>query len=191
MIVLPFGFPVHHEIVSAAISFALEKGITCLAAPGNAGGNERAAFPARMPGVIAIYATDGYGNPSPFNASPIKGRKNFSTIGENMPSSRNGVEATTSGTSYSVCVAAAVLATMLEFARTQLSLDDADLRTLNSPDGAEKMLDLMSSERGGYDYMAPWLFFSDETEDSISGGSESEFKSIIKGQILAALRQMR
>ncbi|KAF4628967.1 hypothetical protein G7Y89_g9181 [Cudoniella acicularis] len=191
MIVLPFGFPIHHERVSTAISFALEKGITCLAAPGNAGGNERAAFPARMPRVIAIYATDGYGNPSLFNAAPMKGRKNFSAIGEIMPSSWNGVEVKTSSTSYSVCVAAAVLATMFEFARTQLSLDDADLKTLNSPDGAEKMLELMSSERGGYDYIAPWLFFSDKAEDSISGGSEFEFKSIIKGQILAVLRQMR
>jgi hypothetical protein len=191
MIVLPLGFSVHQDEVSDAISDALKRGIICLAAPGNAGGNERAVFPARMLGVIAIYATDGYGNPSPFNASPMKGRKNFSTIGENIASNWKGKDVQISGTSYSACAAAGILATVLSFARNHLLHDGADWKRLNCPEGAEKLLELMSSERGGYDYVTPWLFFSDEFEGMRSGASESEFKSIVKGQIVAALRQLR
>ncbi|KLU90664.1 hypothetical protein MAPG_10516 [Magnaporthiopsis poae ATCC 64411] len=190
MIVLPLGFTVRSEETSAAISEALLGNIICIAAPGNSGGNDRLAFPARMPGVIPVYATDGFGNPCPFNPSPLKDRKNFSTIGESISSRWGGEEVVIRGTAYSACVAAAMLATVLDFARNHLSLDAATLSVLKSPQGAEKLLEMLSSERGGYDYVTPWLFFTDEYEGTMEEMSESEFKSVMRGQITAALRQL-
>lgn len=188
MIALPLGLDIYHEEIADAISWALRANIICLAAPGNAGANKRAAFPARMPGVIAVFSTDSYGNPSLFNPSPIEGQSNFSTLGEDIPSMWNGRSVYKSGTTYSVCVAAGILATMFVFARDYLALKPRDWKTLHTPAGAEKFLELMSSSRGGYKYVAPWLLFSDQSLTDEHDGSESGFKNVIKGEIVAALR---
>ncbi|EFY93778.1 hypothetical protein MAC_00269 [Metarhizium acridum CQMa 102] len=106
--------------VANAISQPMRKNIICLAATGNNGANDGASFPARMHGVIPTFSTDSYGNPSPDHASPIRGRKNFSTLGENVRvwgDGRTEELAYKSGTSFAVCVAAGIRAAMLVFAR--------------------------------------------------------------------------
>lgn len=187
MIALPFGLDIYHGEIAAAISWALRANIICLAAPGNAGANEQAAFPARMPGVIAVFSSDSYGNPSPFNPSPIKGQSNFSTLGEDIPAWWDDKEVFKSGTAYSVCVAAGILANMFVFARDYLQLEPRDWERLHTPAGAKKFLELMSSSRGGYEYVAPWLLLSNQRLTDQHDGSESSFKNVIKSQIVAAL----
>jgi hypothetical protein len=189
LVILPLGFQVYNKEVSDAISQALKKNIICLAAPGNGGANERIAFPARLPRVISIYATDGYGNPAPFNPSPLKGRQNFSTLGENIECGWQGETALKSSTSFSVCIAGGILASIFDFIRNDLSIDGADWEALHTPEGAEKLLELMSSSRGGYEYVAPWFLLSTEVLDSKEGNSDR--RKILRGQIIAALRQLR
>ncbi|KID88985.1 Peptidase S8/S53, subtilisin/kexin/sedolisin [Metarhizium guizhouense ARSEF 977] len=185
---------IHHDGVANAISQAIRQNIICLAATGNDGANTRAAFPARMHGVIPIFSTDSYGNPSPYNASPMRGRKNFSTFGENVRvwrDDRRDEPSYKSGTSFAVCIAAGMLAAMLVFARDYLQLDQRDWNTLHTPAGAEKYLELMSSSRGGYEYVAPWLLISNEILIENSSGSGVDFKDAIKSQIVTALRHLR
>ncbi|KID97185.1 Peptidase S8/S53, subtilisin/kexin/sedolisin, partial [Metarhizium majus ARSEF 297] len=152
MIVLPLGLEIHHDGVANAISQAIRRNIICLAATGNNGANDRASFPARMHGVIPIFSADSYGNPSPFNASPMRDRKTFSTFGENVRvwrDDRTDEAAYKSSTSFAVCIAAGMLAAMMVFARDYLQLDQRDWGTLHTPAGAEKYLELMSTSRGG------------------------------------------
>jgi hypothetical protein len=189
MVILPLGFQVYDKEVSDTISQALKKNIICLAAPGNAGANERIEFPARLPRVISIYATDGYGNPAPFNPSPLKGRKSFSTLGKDIECRWGGETVLRTGTALSVCIAGGILASIFDFIRNDLSIDGDDWETLHTPEGAEKLLELMSSSRGGYEYVAPWFLLSAEVLDSKEGNSDR--RDILRGQILAALRQLR
>ena len=184
MIVFPLGFTVHNDEVAKAISHALHANIICLAAAGNQGANEQTSFPARMPRVIAVYSTDGYGNPSPFNPSPRKARKNFSTLGESFEQIWEGKTQFRSGSSYAVCVAAGILATMLDLSRNHLALDNEDLKTLHTSEGAEMMLDIMSCQRGGYDYVAPWILLP----NNMTG---EDTRGVVKGQIVAGLRTLR
>ncbi|KAI0444182.1 putative subtilisin [Xylaria telfairii] len=197
MIIVPLGMREHHQGISAAILEARQHNITVVAPAGNSGGNERVAFPARLPSVIAVHATDGHGNPSTFNPSPVKARKNFSTLGELIPGipvldePMDKTDSYMTGTSYAACMAAAILSVVIQFARRRLEMSKDDLQWLNSPEGAELLLELMSTERGGYDYVAPWLFFSGEIDERMARGSEAEFISTVKGQVVAAMRRMR
>ncbi|KID66892.1 uncharacterized protein G6M90_00g070620 [Metarhizium brunneum] len=194
MIVLPLGLEIHHDGVANAISQAIRRNIICLAATGNNGANDRASFPARMHGVIPIFSADSYGNPSPYNASPMRHRKNFSTFGENVRvwrDDRTDEPAYKSSTSFAVCIAAGMLAAMLAFARDSLQLDQRDWNTLHTPAGAEKYLELMSTSRGGYEYVAPWLLISNEILMENKSESEADFKNAIKSQIVMALRHLR
>lgn len=187
MIILPLGFPVYDEELANAISLALRENVLCLAAPGNNGANERIAFPARLPGVIHIYATDGYGNPLPFNPSPLPGQKNFSTLGEDIEFKWKERTIFSSGTSFSVCIAGGILAMILDCAQNYLKMDKADVKALHMPQEAEKILELMSAHRGGYSYIAPWLLLSDEMFDNSQ--TEEDCKIMLKSIIVAALKQ--
>ncbi|TRX92293.1 hypothetical protein FHL15_006908 [Xylaria flabelliformis] len=193
MIVVPLGMEYHDRGISAAILEARQHNITVVAAAGNSGGNDRVAFPARMPSVIAVHATDGHGNPSLFNPSPVKARKNFSTLGESIPtiSKSTNEECYMTGTAWAACTAAAILSVVIQFARKRLEMNGEDLQWLNSPEGAELLLELMSSDRGGYNYVAPWLFFSGEIDERMAHGSQAEFINTVKGQVVAAMRRSR
>jgi subtilisin family serine protease len=192
LIVLPMGIREHDQNISSAVLEARQKSVIVVAPTGNSGGNERVAFPARMAGVIAVNATDGHGNPSSFNPSPRKARKNFSTLGELIPSKTlNDRTSYITGTSYAALVAASILSIVIQFARNRLQMTSQDLRWLNSPEGAETLLELMSVERGGYDYVAPWLFFSGEIDEEMTQGSEAEFINIMRGRIVAAMKRIR
>jgi len=190
IIILPLGFRVYSEELADALSLALRENVLCLAAPGNSGANERVAFPARFPGVIPIYSTDGYGNPSRFNPPPLPGRHNFSTLGEDLELKGPGDDITLSkGTSFSVCIAGGVLATILHLAQNSLEMGEADVKALHNPHEAEKILELLSVHHGGYSYIAPWLLLCDEMFDSSQ--SEEERNLMLKSILIAALKQWR
>ncbi|RDW58854.1 hypothetical protein BP6252_13330 [Coleophoma cylindrospora] len=191
MLVLPFGLNTYNQELADQLSRALQANIICLAATGNSGANARAAYPARMPGVVAVFSSDSLGNPSLFNPSPSPAQRNFSTIGEDIAISHNGEEQYRSGTSFATCVMAGILSSMFVFARDYLELDLEDWNLLHTPAGAHKFLEIMSTSRGGYDYVAPWLLLSDDLTFKQQDGSQSSYKMVVKAQILAALRQLR
>jgi hypothetical protein len=142
--------------VTDAINSALSNGVVCLAAVGNSSANEKLPFPARLPDVLSVYSTDGFGNPAPYNPSPQSDRKNFSTLGSGITVHEDYDKyQIKSGSSYAVSIAGEILAAMFTYASEILSLDAKDLKVLHSPKGAERLFELMSSKRGGYDYVAP------------------------------------
>lgn len=131
-------------------------------------------YPARHKRVIAIHSSDGLGNPSLYNPSPIEDDCNFSTLGQmvegawprRLESSDGFVRR--SGSSFAVCVAAGLFALVLEYAREKLKLEPELWQTLHSFEGAQAVLKLMSANRGGYRYMAPWLLWTDdESEEEV------------------------
>ncbi|KAL7958637.1 putative subtilisin [Trichoderma compactum] len=182
MIVLPFGVRVRDEAIYNAITQALEANIICLAAAGNHGANDQTAFPARMPRVIGIYSTDGFGNASRFNPSPIQGRRNFSALGEDHEFFWKQECKRRSGSEFAVCVAGGILSRVLQVTRAHAMLDPKDWKALHTPEGAEKLLDLMSHHRGGYDYVVPWSLFPTDIP-------MADQETVLKGLILTALRR--
>ena len=60
---LSFGGPDRSSVMDSALSYALGKGVTIVAASGNEGGNgDPVLWPAADPGVIAVGAVDVFGN---------------------------------------------------------------------------------------------------------------------------------
>lgn len=171
MIVMPFGFTKSDSGIFRQINKALRQNIVCIAAPGNQGGNGPTFFPARMPGVIAAFSADGYGNPSLFNPSPDPGQRSFTFIGENISCYWNREERRFSGSSYSASIAAGILAACIVLIRgpaIQKMLQDSlgsnltdRLDWFNSCLGIEKLLEQMSRPRNGYNYVVPWNLLSD------------------------------
>jgi hypothetical protein len=180
---MPFGYPKLDEEVEAAVEIARRQGSICLAAAANSGANAPVSFPARHRGVIAINSTDGYGNPSAFNPSPRDNDRNFSTLGEGVPTApmyrTEGIESRKSGTSFSVCIAAGILARMLEYTNAKMKLSGSERNKLHSYEGALAMLTLMSTKRAGYSYVAPWLLWTDENS-----------MAIVNDKILQAIRAL-
>lgn len=181
---LPFGFPKRDRDLQAAVDRACSQDVICIAATSNSGGNATVSYPANSRRVIAINSTDGLGNPSPFNPSPREDDMNFATLGELVKGAwptamGQGATQLKTGTSFAVCVAAAILANVLEYARVNLRLSGDLQRTLRSFEGAHAMLKLMSAKRGGYSYVAPWLLWSDD-----QSGEE------VDARIVAALKRI-
>lgn len=134
MITISFGYPSRptgHPVLEDAIRRVHFKNVLMFAAASNNGGNRGRAFPARQDEVICIHATDGYGNPSSFNSSPMKDHDNFSTLGEDVesawpvrlgkPTSHGVCKTRKFGTSFATPIAAGIAAFLLQFraARTE------------------------------------------------------------------------
>jgi subtilisin family serine protease len=166
VIVLPFGLPVYEPKIADCITKALQKDIICVAAAGNRGANARIAFPARMSGVIAIHSSDAHSNPSLFNATSLPGRKNFTTLGEAIPTNVDPIRDADiryrTGSSYSATLAASIVASVIAVVKNTLRFELYVIQILQSPEGVEALLGLMSVSRGGYDYFPPWLLLSDD-----------------------------
>lgn len=64
-----------------------------------------------------------------------------------------------SGTSYATPVAAGVAANVLEFMQHHAEMSSGDRELLHSWFGMSRIFKAMSTERGGYDYIAPWRMF--------------------------------
>ncbi|PVH81390.1 hypothetical protein DL98DRAFT_624868 [Cadophora sp. DSE1049] len=166
IISMSFGIREYHELMSTAISNALNKRTLLFAAASNDGANLGRAFPAQYPSVFCIHSTDGNGNPSNFNPTASETDVNFSLLGEHVsshwPAGMNGHDQTVnvmSGTSVATSIAAGLAASVLSFVRHQDQHIDVDgerlgpwLKRDNSMDAVFKAM--VRRRRGvGYDYI--------------------------------------
>jgi hypothetical protein len=85
---MSFGLGKHQtEIEDAVKEAAYSKSIIIFAAASNNGGNYAVTYPARYDDVICIFSTDGLGNSSSCNPTPMKhSSMHFATLGEAVPS---------------------------------------------------------------------------------------------------------
>jgi len=142
---------------------AHEAGVIIIAAGSNEGANARIAFPASLPYVFCIGATNHKGKTLSLSPQEKQVEK-FSTFGKNVtgaviqkywktPECREGKK---SGTSIAAPIAAGIAALLLEVAH-QCGLD---------AHGYEKMRRLflsLSQEVDSYHYLTPWDLFGQET----------------------------
>ena len=169
IITMSFGFPFLDEYldgIQTAINEAFVSKILMFAAAKNDGANSGIAYPANQDQVICVNSTDGQGNPSKYNPSPVIGR-NLSVLGEDVLSSwplhfRIGMQRK-SGTSYATPIAAGIAAVVLDYARQKMQPNDRyAISKLRTPKGMQAVLSLMCKDRGGYRYLAPWEFFNED-----------------------------
>jgi len=181
---MSFGFPLLEERlhgIHTAINEAFVSNVLMFAAARNDGGNDKIAYPANQDQVICVNSTDGRGNPSKYNPTPVVG-KNLSVLGEDVLSSwpthlENGRQRK-SGTSYATPIAAALAAIVLDYSQQKMqSSEHYTISKLRTPRGMKAALGLMSEERGGYRYIVPWELFN-------------EGRSNIYGTILDTLRHV-
>ncbi|KAF5662747.1 intracellular serine protease [Fusarium heterosporum] len=172
IISMSFGIREYHELMSLAISNALNKRTLLFAAASNDGANLARAFPAKYPSVFCIHSTDGNGNPSAFNPTASETDVNFSLLGESVsshwPAGLNGHNQSVnvmSGTSVATPIAAGLAASILSFVRQQDQETARESESLgpwlkrdNSMDAVFKSM--VRQRRGaGYDYITPHVLF--------------------------------
>ncbi|KAI0096442.1 peptidase S8/S53 domain-containing protein [Nemania sp. FL0031] len=152
--------------VTKAIYSAVNRGKLIFAAAATRGSLQPRAYPACLPGVIAIHATDGYGNPAIFNPSPEEG-DNFSVVGMGIKSEWEAQAVFISGTSLATAVAAGIAANILDFGRTHLNkgLDRPGL--FYSYPGMRYLLRSMAPLRFQYHFISPWNIFRELSDDDI------------------------
>ncbi|KAL2863360.1 peptidase S8/S53 domain-containing protein [Aspergillus lucknowensis] len=183
IISMSFGIREYHELMSTAISNALNKRTLLFAAASNDGANLGRAFPAQYPSVFCIHSTDGNGNPSNFNPTASETDVNFSLLGEHVssywPAGINGHHQTVnvmSGTSVATPIAAGLAASILSFVRQQdqhIAVESERLgpwlKRDNSMDAVFKTM--VRRRRGmGYDYITPHVLFdSGSTKEDVYG----------------------
>ncbi|KAK4063328.1 uncharacterized protein Triagg1_9479 [Trichoderma aggressivum f. europaeum] len=138
VISMSFGFPTcnmddYHELEDA-LANAHAKRVLLFAAASNSGGKLGRAYPARDQNVIAIHATDTYGNRSPFSPTALSHDINLATVGEAIESawpvylldnSSSKALRCKSGTSFATAIAAGIAAFLLLYAKIHLP-DKAD-----------------------------------------------------------------
>ncbi|PMD47898.1 subtilisin-like protein [Hyaloscypha variabilis F] len=183
IISMSFAIREYHELMSTAISNALNKRTLLFAAASNDGANLGRAFPAQYPSVFCIHSTDGNGNPSNFNPTASETDVNFSLLGEHVsshwPAGMNGHNQTVnvmSGTSVATPIAAGLAASVLSFVRQQdqhIAVESERLgpwlKRDNSMDAVFKSM--VRQRRGvGYDYITPHVLFdSGSTREEVYG----------------------
>lgn len=182
IISLSCGFEDHSDELEQAIREAESHHVLIFAASGNFGANKKTSWPARHRSVIPVYGSDGDGNPYKKNPNPQPDGSRFSTLGvavkvtDHTNSNKRQLR---SGTSIATAVAVGIASTMLGFMRSQrekylemtaLNNDfelnrrgesreqgyDRLIKTMLRPIGMEAVFRLMSEERDGYNYIAPW-----------------------------------
>ncbi|ENH75877.1 Vegetative incompatibility protein HET-E-1 [Fusarium oxysporum f. sp. cubense race 1] len=161
VISMSWGFRREHECISDAIRLAHSKDKIMFAAASNEGANlpARVTFPASMQEVICVNSCDGYGNSSDFNPPPREGVFNFSTLGEAVIAKKSTLEPKRlTGTSFATPAAAAIAASILEFAtQKQILKEQEELkRHVATKDGMMKLLVAMSEPVSGFMYLRPW-----------------------------------
>lgn len=135
---MSFGFPTcnmdeYHELEDA-LANAHAKRVLLFAAASNSGGKLGRAYPARDQNVIAIHATDTYGNRSTFSPTALSHDINLATVGEAIESawpvylsdnSSSKALRCKSGTSFATAITAGIAAFLLLYAKIHLP-DTAD-----------------------------------------------------------------
>ncbi|KAK4560466.1 hypothetical protein LTR86_005662 [Recurvomyces mirabilis] len=116
---LSFGFATYKtpelRAIWSAIRYARDNGVLIFAAAGNEGANDGVAWPAKLPDVVCVSATDSYGRPAGFSSG--EGHR-VCTMGVSTPTCRTDDKQEIihrSGTSFSTPVAVAIAATVLAF----------------------------------------------------------------------------
>jgi len=169
IITLPLGMARRYDSIDHALQIAWSLKKIVFAATSNAGSNRIPSYPASDSSVIAISATNGYGNAAPFNPSPLNNRDNFATLGVDIESRWQGETVYKSGTSFAAALAAGIAASFLEYARWKVELRSASDRAwICSTDGMRSMFRLMSksiSGDRGFRYVAPWFLFNERDRD--------------------------
>ncbi|KAK0804786.1 hypothetical protein LTR91_022146 [Friedmanniomyces endolithicus] len=163
--------------------------VIMFAAASNCGGNAPISWPARHPNVICVFATDADGNFYRKNPTPQKGT-NLAVLGTSVggcwpPALNDGGHLQhKSGTSCATPIAAGIAGVLMNLMRARKSAYleslptvsklwnekkklkyEQHLRTLGKPWGMNAVLGLMTEERQGYDYIAPWRLFDNDNED--------------------------
>lgn len=168
---MSFGFNKFTEelgCIRGAILYAHSKETVMFAAARNNGGLQEIAYPASQEEVICISSTDGYGNPSSFNPSFKEGR-NFSTVGENVPtSSLQRGQVPTSGTSFATPIAAGIAAFSMGFMEQkreqngeQWSKNELfNSHTIKTRAGIIAVFERLSDQRADFRFLRPWKLFN-------------------------------
>ncbi|KAK1056933.1 hypothetical protein LTR74_014531 [Friedmanniomyces endolithicus] len=158
-------------------------------AASNCGGNAPISWPARHPNVICVFATDADGNFYRKDPTPQKGT-NLAVLGTSVggcwpPALNDGGNLQhKSGTSCATPIAAGIAGVVMKLMRARKSAFleslpvfsklwnekkklkyEQHLLTLGKPWGMKAVLGLMTEERQGYDYIAPWRLFDNDNED--------------------------
>jgi len=132
IISMSWGFDRRHENIALAIQDASKRKKIMFADASNLGANgpqgHGVTFPAWMPEVICINASDGYGKYSPFNPEPRKGSFNFLTLVEAVSTTKRADRCRQTGTSFSTPIAAAMAALFIEFVMQKPLREDRKLR---------------------------------------------------------------
>ena len=183
IISMSFGIREDHELMSTAISNALNRRILLFAAASNDGANLFRAFPAQLPSVFCIHSTDGNGNPSSFNPTASETDVNFSLLGEHVsshwPAGMDGHDQPVnvmSGTSVATPIAAGLAASVLAFVRQQdqhIAVESERLGPWLKRDNSMEAVfkSMVKRRRGqGYDYITPHVLFdSGSTKEDVYG----------------------
>ncbi|OBT39280.1 hypothetical protein VE00_10597 [Pseudogymnoascus sp. WSF 3629] len=166
IISMSFGLDNRDTDIDKAISIAYNSGITMFAAAANNGGNKPRAYPSNKHNtVICIHASDGGGNRAKINPSPVVKQHNFSTLGISIESRWERKKVQISGTSFATPIAVALAADVLEYARYKCLLSEYEQQCLYHFNGIVQILQLMSKERQGYDYIMPEHIFNAKNSD--------------------------
>ncbi|KAF4625406.1 hypothetical protein G7Y89_g12760 [Cudoniella acicularis] len=180
IISMSFGFERSVDIIDKAIRFADDRKVIMLAAASNQGGNSTIAWPARLPQVICIHATDSFGNRCDFTPTESPGGDNFATLGQAVkscwpPHLGQGDETRKSGTSTATPIAAGIAALVLQYVKIALpslghehvNREVGTFSKLRSSAGMSTVFRRMANrKRGGYDYLVPWDFLNPKYQES-------------------------
>lgn len=187
---MSFGLGKTVDAVSTAVKQAFDRNKIIFAAAANNGGLWPRSYPATLPEVICVHATDGNGVPAVFNPYPATGIDNFATIGVAIDSKWDGKDVTKSGTSFATPVAAGIAANVLHFARTYLTAesDKKWLGWLHSYRGMRDMLSWMShKDSRGFQNLRPWAIFPPQIggvqQSHINDVCENIRTAMARGQI--------
>ena len=187
VICLPLGFRRRIDIISSAITAAVQH-VVIFAAASNEGLNcTGPAYPARDEKVICINSAHYNGGESDDNPEPIGGQ-NLSTLGENVTSawpialSEANPEPmkATSGTSVATAIAAGIGALLLEFLRQDHEVPALQwaAKKMRTMEGMKVVLSDMAKNIHRFRYIEPFTYL-DGSEDDQDLGSFSRRESAL------------
>jgi hypothetical protein len=87
-----------------------------------------------------------------------------------------------------------MLASVISLAKNTLRLQPDAMQVLQTPEGVEALLVLMSVPRGGYDYIAPWLMLSEDfwgDWSDVEADSQTKREAYVRGRTMNAFHQIR